>query len=276
MSSPIFARYSDNILLTAAVSVSGFAVLSTYDADTLLSMDSAKRVLFDGDTGSIAFALGSPGQAGALLCIPVHNFTPGSPSPLTLTNDNGFSESIPIPEHMVDGTCQPILVDLEALDTGPALVGATWTLVVSGNGADLVLGGAVGIYAPKRDFSALSANSEGSFTGSMAELYQPRTKTERNEYGSKYVQEYGTVGRALEWNLIGPNAGIVLARDWFLVNRGEGRPSPLWPYPDEPTLGLYGPIYGTWQPQLRIEVITNTTSQLTAVFEEWPKGQVIP
>lgn len=274
MSPSIYARASDNILLNAAVSVSGFAVLATYDIDTLLTMDSAKRVRLDGDTGEIIFDLGSPGVAGALLCIPVHNFTAGSPSPLTLTNDNGFSASIPIPEPMVDGNCQPILVDLATLDSG-SLIGGTWTLVVTSNGANLVLGGAVGIYAPKRSFLDLSANSDGAPVGAFSESYQPRNISTPNEYGSRYVQEYGSVARSLSWNLIGPNSGIVLARDWFLANRGSARPSPLWPYPDEPDLGLYGPIYGTWQDQLRIEALTKDVSSLTAVFDEWPKGEVI-
>lgn len=273
MSSPIFARWSDNIL-AGAVITSTFAPSTSYALTTLAAMNPAFRVLFGVKTNTIIFTLTAAAR-GDILCIPMHGLTPGgSPGVFHLTNAAGFNEAFDIPALGADGFPPTLVVDLTALDTVLHRTSTVWRLVIVANDTNLVLGGAVAIYQ-KRTFADVSSNSEGSFTGSFAEVYQPKQQTQTNEYGTRYVQEYDPVERAIEWNVIGPNEGIVILRDSFLKNHGAARPSLLWPYPDEPDLGLFGPMFGSWQESLRVEPVNATTSQLSAVFSEWPKGKVI-
>ncbi len=277
MSSPVYARSSDNVLAGAVITSSTFAPVTGYDLTTLALMRPELRVVFDGETGSVTWTIGSPGSVGHILCIPMHNFTPGgSPGVLTVTNDNGLNVDIPIPEQQADGYPPTLVADLTTLAADAELVFGELTLNVSGNASNLVLGGAVALYGPKRTFADLSANSEGSFVGTLKESYESREDEATNEYGSRYVQEYDWTDRQLEWNVTGPNSGVVLARDWYLANRGHARPSLLWPYPDELTLGILSPMFGTWQKRFTLEPLTNTDAQFSAVMDEWPKGQLIP
>jgi hypothetical protein len=256
--------YDDNILIGATISANA-TPMTGYALTTLASIYPDARVRFSTTTVTITFTIAS--TIGAILMIPWHNFTPGSGSVLTLTNGAGLSQAITIPALMANGLPHPIVYDFSALANRTS---TTWNLVISGNATNVQVGAGISIYSAVKSFSSLaSGNIEVDFT--LKELHHQDEET--NEYGTTYIQDYGTHQRTLEFSVVGSASQISSIVDLFRANHGRSRPSLLWP-DTTTTVGIIAPIYGRFQKELSITSIPNGWYRLRGVFQEMSRGRI--
>jgi hypothetical protein len=121
-----------------------------------------------------------------------------------------------------------------------------------------------------RTFTSIaSGNIEINFA--LSETHHE--EEEENEYGTVYIQDYGTHQRTLDFSAVGTASQISDLADWFRANHGAARPSLLWP--DHTTVvGIVAPLYGRWKKELNIASLTNGYYRLTTKFQEMTRGKV--
>lgn len=260
---PIYGLYTDNILLGAVIT-STVAPSTGYGLVTLGTCNPAARVRFGVTSLTVTFTIAS--ALGQVLVIPWHNFTPGSSTVLTLTNGAGFSHVIPIPALLANGMPGVIAVDLTAF--AGTLTSTVWNLVIASNVANVQLGGAVAIYT-KRTFASLTATNEFSFD--FAETETQNIIETSNEYGTPYIQDYGTVNRSVQTSVAVKVAGRTAFLNFYRTNHGRGLPGLLWLDPSL-TDSAY---FGRWQKTITMRKITPTSWVITVIFDEWPRGMVM-
>jgi hypothetical protein len=263
MASAIFQRYTDNILLgvtpTATVAPS-----TSYSLATLATLNPAARVRWSVKTVTITFTISS--AQGDILVIPMHNLDPGA-SVLTLTNGAGFSHAITIPAVQADGFPPTLVVDLTSFSSRTSTV---WNLVIVSNSVNVTFGGCIAIYGPKRSFLGQAVGD--NFAWGFHESETPNVLDVANEYGTPYVQDYGTVNRKIAVDLRASSpSGLTAIRDWFRANHGRARPSLFWPDPTSTTSGLFGRWSNTFDVLQQME----TYKPISLTFDEWPKGQAL-
>lgn len=144
---PLYGGGGDNVI--DGSTVSGTAPSATFALSTLASGDPAQRVRWGSGSASITFTAPSP-KTGGVLILPVSNADAGS-GVVTLSNAAGLSVAVPIPVHTRNGI--PRTAALDFSDQGN-LTSNAWTLAFSGNSANLIVGGGIGIY-PRKAFPGI-------------------------------------------------------------------------------------------------------------------------
>lgn len=263
MSPAIFQRASDNILLGAAIT-STVPPVSTYDLATLGTLNPAARVIWDVKTVTITFTIAA--ALGDILVIPMHNLDAGS-SVLTLTNGAGFSHALTIPASQANGFPPTLVVDLTALSG--TRTSTVWNLVISGNSANVVLGGCVAIYGPKRTFAGSAVGD--NFTWDFHERETAYLTETANVYGSVFIQDYETVTRQIEVTInAASETGLAAFRDWFRANHGRVGASLFWPDP-----AVTDAYLGRWQATFDVTHHHPRFKPFTLVFDELSKGKPV-
>jgi hypothetical protein len=270
MSSSIHQRFSDNILIGASV-VATPTPLTTYSASTLLTYRPADRVRW-GSPGSpnqyrLRFHLsgGSPApkQQADVLVIPCSNIS-GS---LHLTSDDGMNVSITIPTMLPSGIPRTIAADLTTLDTNAShRTSNAFDLVINGMTTDLIMGGAVLLYGPKRTFT----NRDWQYGFQQAQTgYAVR---HQNDYGTDLTFPLRTRTRQLTLKTTCSVADALDLELWADTNYGDGLPGFVWPKP-----GTYEGMFGRLQPTQSQTIRINTTTyvQVGLTFNEISKGKPV-
>ncbi len=257
----IFARYDDNILLGAAIT-STVAPLTSYALTTLALLNPAARVRFGTGTVTITFTI--PSRLGDVFVLPMHNLDPGST--FQLTNGAGFSHAITVPPKLANGFPPTIVVDLTLL--AGTRTSTVWNLVITGNSVNVILGGCVAIYGPKRSLLGVTAtdNFEWGYKERETDLLSETT----NEYGSDYTLDYGAVLRQIEVNLTPTDTGITTVRDCFRGSHGRALPSLFWPDPN-----VVDASFGRWQKTFEATHAAPLTRPVVMVHDERSKGEVL-
>ncbi len=259
MTSAIYARYDDNILLGVTPTAT-VAPDTSYSLSTLASLNPATRVRWSVKTVTVTFTITS--AQGDILCIPFHNLDPGS-SVLTLTNGAGFSHAITIPAMQANGLPPTLVVDLTLLSG--TRTSTVWNLVIASNSVNVTLGGCVAIYG-KRTF--LSSVVGGHFAVDFHERETSQVIEATNEYAIPYVTDLGTVIRQIDVLVRANGAtGLTAVRDWFRANHGRGRPSLFWPDP-----AVTDAYFGRWQSTFDVQNTQSNYRPIQITFDEWPKG----
>ncbi len=219
MSIAAFSRPDDNIL--SGATVGGTAPSTTYDLETLLRNDPARRVRFDSGTVTIDFALASA-LRGDFLFIPVSNLDAGA-SVLTLTNDDGLSEAITVPARPPHRIPAGIVADLRGVSEADRTSDG-WHLVISGNSVDVVLGGCVWIGQLR--------TLERNFSWGNAPQSRFNQAATQNDYGVDYVVNHRTVNETypVTFDAATDADGAALLA-WAQATWGGALASVFWPDP---------------------------------------------
>lgn len=259
---PVFGGWGDDILQGSTPS--GTAPSTSYSLATLLTGNPAARVRFGATTVSIVFTL-TGSKEGAVIVLPMHNITPGSTTVAVLSNAAGLSVNLPVPVLGADGWPPTLAYDFSAQSNRTSNV---WTLTITGNAANVILGGAIAIY-PKKTFTGLTDNGSVEW---QVQQSKTRNMTETpNEYATPYVQDYGTISRKLTFSVTGVSSGIDGVQDWYDSNLGRVRPSLFWMDPSD----AKGALYGRFQKDFTRGYFTGNRERAQIEFDEWPKGQVL-
>lgn len=271
MQPSLFQRYDDNILIGCSVS-SDPDPMATYSIDTLLTHRPADRVRF-GSPGSpadyrIRFSLGggspSPAQRADLLVIPCANID----GTLTLESDTGMSVAITLPSAMPSGIPRTIAADLSLLETDATKrTSNAFDLVVNGNSADLILGGAVLLYGPKRTFD--ERDWRFGFTRSM----RGRVIAHENDYGTDLVLARRTRTRSITVSTLCTDAEALDLENWADANFGSGLPGLLWPIPDQYE-AYFGRLEDVHTQKVKVEGAPDAVD-ITLTFAEISKGKPV-
>jgi hypothetical protein len=275
MTPSIHQRYGDDILI-GATATSSPAPMATYDDATLLTHRPGDRVRWPSGTVSIQFDLGAGSPVGSpagdmqadVLVIPCWNVDGGgSPSIVTLTSSTGMNVEIPVPAMLPSGIPRTTAADLTVLEPDDAKRTASqFTLTVTGNSVDLIMGGAVMLYGPKRAFTTY-------------DWHVGFTKNQRgyvirhdNEYGTDLVSPLRTKTRQYVLTTICTEAEALDLELWADANYGSGLPGTIWPIPD-----VYEAFFG------RLEDVNAQTIRLggsdavevSLTFTEISKGKPV-
>ena len=266
--SAILGRYSDNIVNGSTVS--GTTPVSGYSLSTVLINLPSARVRFTSTSITVTFTLTSS-QEGAVFILPMHNITPSTTGVATLTNSAGLSYALTTGALMKNGLPAPIVADFSASANRTSGV---WNLVVAGNAANVQLGGAIGIYGPKRTFSGLQS---GDLNWQYTEDEETGVDIAENEYLTEYVQDYETSRRIVEFSGLGTVAQVQAFVDWFQANHGKALPSLFWP--DPPYTGHTGDsvraYFGRWISGYQLSTITGLKRKASIKFRELSRGKPI-
>lgn len=262
MALAIYQRYTDYILGSATVS--GTAPLTSYSLSTLTGLNPATRVRFGSGTVTVTFTLGS-GARGDLFALPMHNL---SGSVLTLTNGAGLSQAITLATLPADSLPRTTIVDLTiGTPNGATRTSTTWNLVIAGNAANVILGGAVWIGTTNRTLSRnFAIEPIRALTYQSDEVINP--------YGVAYAVDYETVLRSIRCEFAGASTQDRSdLEDWYRTSHGRVRPSIFWPDPS-----VNDAILGRW-PETFEETLNRRGSAAHRVplaeFRELSKGKPV-
>ena len=258
----LYGSYADDIL--AGVTPTGTAPSTTYSLATFQYGNPVNRIRWGTTTVTITWTLGSS-KTGGVLIIPMHNFTPGSTTVVTLTNGAGLSKTCTIPALEANGLPPTLAVDFSL---SGSLSSNVWNLVIVSNSANVIMGGAVSIY-PKKAFS--SVTSTGSVTWQATEEETGFYKETINEYGTPFVQDYATAGKTVTYTAVTDAAGAILVKEWFRGNHGRARCGFFWADPSVTTEAYFG----RWQNKISVTRVVPKKRAITITLDEWPKGQAI-
>lgn len=256
----IYQAYDENILL--GITPTGTAPSTTYSLSTFLTLNPAMRILYGVTSVVLTWTLGSPLE-GAVLVIPVSNLV-GSVA--VLTNGAGLSVPVPIPTMTRNRIPKTTVLDFSALANRTSNV---WTLTITTNVSNVVFGGAILIYGPKKEF--LDTN----FMFGSTERKTAAVQEIENIYLTRYRQVLRTQKRSIMIPRIMSQAEEVKFSDWYDANFGMGYPSLLWPYPA--TNDAY---FGTWMDTYERTAIDSNPLQgrlygVQLTFNELSKGQPV-
>lgn len=267
----IHARYDDNILIGGSVS-SDPDPMATYDIDTLMTHRPGDRVRW-GAPGSpddyrIRFVLGggspTPEQRADVLVIPCSNID----GTLTLESDAGMNVAIALPTSMPSGIPRTIAADLTLLDTNAThRTSGAFDLVINGNSENLIMGGAVLLYGPKRTFE--DRDWRFGFTRAMRS-YVVRHD---NEYGTDLVSTLRTRTRSIAVSTLCTDAEALDLEEWADANFGSGLPGLIWPIPDVYE-AYFGRLEDVHTQTIKVEG-ANDAVEVSLTFTEISKGKPV-
>ena len=218
----VIARASDNILIGGTVTCNT-TPSDTYTLADVIARDPGVRVLFGVKSVRITVTLPSPAR-GDILAWPWTNLDveTGSPSTgLTIENDSGLSESITPPTRQANGIPNTLIADLTALEPNAATrTSNVWRFRVQDNSVNLLLGGALSLFGPKR---VLDPDLQWGFS------VRKRHSASRvfNEYNSLYASNFQTAIRSVRWRARTQDLDGFEA--WFDEMAGGTAPGLLWP-----------------------------------------------
>lgn len=234
----LIERYEDNILVGATVTATP-APMDSYDENTLLTHRPSARVLFGGDGSpgpdiNLRFDLDPDafpaGGRADILVIPVWN----ADGTVTLTNDAGLNETIPLLSLPSNGLPRTLAVDLRVLEPLAATrTSDGFNLIIAGQSEALVMGGAVMLYTarefPDRDFRW---EFKQRIRGNVIEHV--------NDHGTDLVYSLRTMNRSIDLTTLASEDDRDALEEWFEANFGRGLPCFVWLDPD----GRNRPYFG--------------------------------
>lgn len=256
--SSIFQSYYQNILLDATIT-STPSPSASYSLDTFAELNPQTRIRWGSGTVTIRWVLAGGAQRADIIAIPVHNIANGVAS---LTNTNGLNVALPSPSPLANGMPKTLVVDLTLLEPNPTTrTDDEISLIITANPANLRLGGAVAIYSPITRLVTRGFRWGNKFnkTGRMLE--------QENEYGSKYIQNLGTMGRDMEVTALATGADADLLEAWYDGNNGRGLPGLFWYDPS-----VQDAYFGHIQKQFSRENQYREVQSIKIQFEELIKG----
>jgi hypothetical protein len=222
----ILQGYDQNILQGATIT-SSVAPLASYSLDVLGYGRPDMRVKFGTGTVTIHFALtgGSPSAArGDILVIPMSNL---ADTHVTLTNDDGFSQNIPVPGTRRNGLPKTIVVDLSVgTPLAATRTSAVWHLVIAANPVNVTLGGAIMIYSPK------TALTDRDFQWGYTQRTTGAASGQANPYLTRSVLNLQTSERSIELSALATDLDADALEAWCAANNGGGFPGLLWLSPE--------------------------------------------
>ncbi len=280
MNPSIHQRYADDLLIGATVTATP-SPMATYDEATLLTHRPADRVRWEGSPTDveIQFDLGnSPGsplgspsgdRQADVLVIPCWNVEGGtSPSLVRLTSSTGMDVEIAGPVMLPSGIPRTWAADLTVLEPDETKRTASqFTLIIAGNPVPLIMGGAVMLYGPKREFT--DRDWHVGFTNSQ----RGYVIAHQNEYGTDLVSPLRTKTRQYALTTICTESEALDLELWADANYGSGLPGTIWPIPD-----LYEAFFGRLEDvntqTIRMEGQADAV-QLSLIFSEISKGKPV-
>ncbi len=279
MQPSIHQRYGDDILIGATVTATP-TPMATYDESTLLTHRPADRVRWEGSPTdvSIQFDLGdNPGspigspsgdRQADVLVIPCWNVDGGtSPSLVRLTSSTGMDVEIAVPVMLPSGIPRTTAADLTVLEPDDAKRTASqFTLIIAGNSVPLIMGGAVMLYGPKREFTTYDWHV--GFTQSQSGY----AIAHRNDYGTDLVAPLRTKTRQYALTTLCTEAEALDLELWADANNGGGLPGTIWPIPD-----VYEAFFGRLAGvnSQRIRVGGSDAIEVSVTFSEISKGKPV-
>ncbi len=265
----IFQRYDDDILRDAVWS--GTAPSTSYSLATLGSKNPAARVRFGATSATVTATITS--ARGDIFVLPMHNVTPGSSTIIKVTNNNGFDSGfLTVPALQANGLPPTLTVDLTGMASAATRTATVWNVVITTNGANVILGGAIAIYTGKTTFTS-NAHSNNFLWDGYTDRERHYTRETMNEYGTRYLVDYGTASRSVDVQIAATLAGLSEFRDWFRGCHGNGLPGLFWADPS-----VADSLFGTWQPEFAVQHqphISQNFHRLSVTFDELAKGQAL-
>lgn len=257
----IVARATDDVFADATIT-STVAPSSTYSLATLNTQVPAARVRFGSGTVTITWTLGSAAR-GDIFVLPVSNLDAGT-GVATLTNGAGLSVGLTVPAMQANGIPRTLVVDLAlAQPTALTRTSTVWNLVVSGNTANLILGGAAFLFTPKRTLDAIQWGIGYRKTQHVRETM--------NQYGGRYRVNFRTNTRELDCVARVEAGDLDDLENWYDANAGLTDPGLLWVQRDE--LDAY---IGTWQEVFEARQVGQTFQyDVSMQFSELSKGKPV-
>lgn len=258
----IYQAYDENILL--GITPTGTAPSTTYSLATFLTLNPATRILYGATSITLTWTRGVAAE-GAILVIPISNL---EGTVAVLSTSTGLSVSVPAPVMTRNRIPKTIVLDFSAASLVQRTA-TTWTLTITGNVANVVFGGAVMIYGPKKEF--LDTN----FMFGSTEKKTAAVQEIKNIYLTRYRQVNRTQERSITIPRIMSQVEEGKFSDWYDANFGMGYPSLLWPYPAENDA-----YFGTWMETYERTVIESNPVQgrlygVQLTFNELSKGQPV-
>lgn len=265
----IFQRYTDNLLIGASVETTP-APSTTYDADTLLLQQPGSRVLFPSGSVSMQFTTGggSPSPTGRadLLVIPVWNVDAGS-AVARISCAAGMDVAIEVPAMMPSGIPRTTAVDLSVLEPDAAKrTDSVFTIDVTSNSANLIMGGAVLLYGPKRTFT--DRDWHWGFTRGQ----EGKNIVHENDHGTDLVYPRRTMKRHTVLQTLATDDEAEDLELWADANFGNGLPGFLWPVPDKyPGRAMFGRLESVNTQQTEYDDAVS----MAITFSEISKGKPV-
>lgn len=260
MANAIFQGPDENIF--RAATWSGTAPADTYALATFARFDPAARVLFSAGTVTVTATITS--ARGDVLVIPVTNA-----DSLTITNGTGLNKPIPIPTMTRTRIPRTIVADLSLLEPNSTTRTSTvWSLVFVCNTANVVVGAAIGLYAPRHELAV------GDFQWGGTESREHYGTEHENDYGVRYLLTKDTMRRSVSLVKLATQADLDALQDWYDASRGKFAAALLWPDPD-----VNDAYVGTLQEKLEVTRLAPTSIgtiyQVAIQLEELSKGRPI-
>jgi hypothetical protein len=271
MKAPAILQSFEQNILQGATITSSVAPMASYDVETLGFLRPDWLVRFNTNTVNIRWTLasGSPGtpEQGDILIIPNSNIATGA---ATWVSSGGLSQALTFPALLPNGIPPSMVRDLTVDDPYDSdRQGHWWELQIVNNPVDVILGGAVALYSPKRylvdrDFKWDYTIRE---TGGVIEVGP-------NDFMTRYIQDTLTYERELELIAGATTEDADRLQAWFQGNRGRGQPGLLW-FDSDIEDGFLGILQRTFE---RVVNMRNETDPLASletiriVFTELSKG----
>lgn len=260
----IHQRYADNIFIGADVTATP-SPMSTYDEATLLTHRPGDRVRWSTGTVTLRFDLPSALRAD-LLVVPVWNVIDESEPVVTLESDAGMDVPIAVPVMMPSGIPRTTAVDLTLLEEDPAKrTSDGFDLIITGNVVNLIMGGAVLLYGPKRTFE------DSDWEWGFGREHQYFSTVHENEYGTDLVNTRRTRRRTVSVSTQASPDDADTIELWTDANFGDGLPGLIWPRPDRG----YEAYFGRLSNALRQEARPGDAVQIALTFTEISKGKPV-
>lgn len=248
MANGIYGHYLDNKAWDATVTANQ-TPLSGYANSTLVSLNPAARLRYNTGTVTITLTFGSAVTADTF-ALPVSNL---AGSVLTLTNGAGLSQAITLP------TIPDNRIPLTAVKSFSSSSSTTWNLVISGNAANVILGGGLWLGAKR--------TLDRNFRYEFHEIGEQPGPEVTNEYGVDYTPNLRTLVRRLQCEFAATATGRAQLKAWF--EDGRKRPCFFWPDPS-----VNDAYIGKWATTYDVTRGVNV-STLSMEFAELSKGKPV-
>lgn len=254
----IYSHYDDNLIWDCTISANA-SPMSSYSLTTLQSPNPAARVRFSSGTVTISFSnfnatSPAPSASPNLLAIPVSNL---EGSVLSLTNSAGLNISVPVPtmpDHRIPKT---IVLDFSSQANRTA---ATYSLVIAGNVANVVLGGGIWLGAKR--------TLDRNFRYSFHELEDQPEVGAVNDYGVEYLADLTTQTRSFRADFNASATGREQLRAWHQAGRRKA--TLFWP---DPTVN--DAYLGHWRTPFDVERTHPRVQKVSLDFGEFCKGKPV-
>lgn len=256
----IFQAYDENILRSAVWS--GDDPSDSYSLEAFDRLDPAARVRYDSGSAVVVATISS--KRGDVLVVPVTNA-----DSLVVTNTAGLSVDVPIPSMTRNRIPRTIVCDLSIeepdLETRRAGV---WTFTFGCSTDDVIIGAAIGLYAPRRDLLF------GDFQWGGSESRVTFGKSHRNVAGVRYQLSDNTQRRSFSSTKLATQDDLDEILEWFGANRGRFQKAFLWPDPDVND-GYLGTLQETLEIVRKAPTSAGTLYEVTIQFDELSKGRPV-